>query len=98
MQARSDAIASGLIHGTPVSIKHRRYLFQTRFLIHAPTLITIEGLITAAWFFAAQHAAVDDLRLVAYLGAFLNGRALVGWGLLFPFWYLHLASLLREAD
>jgi len=96
VQDRSDSIASGMIRGVPVSIKHRRYLLQTRFLIHGPTLITIEGLLVAAWVFAGQHATVEELRLLAYLAAFVNATGAVGWTLLFPFWYFHLASLLRE--
>jgi hypothetical protein len=73
IQNRSDAIVSGVIRGVPVSVRHRRYLLQTRFLIHGATLI-------------------------AYLVAFVNATGAFGWTLLFPFWYLHLASVLRQAE
>jgi hypothetical protein len=98
VQNRSDAIITGVIRGVPVSVKHRRYLLQTRFLIHGAALISIEGCLVIGWMVVGRNAGVEELKLIAYLAAFVNATAVLGWTLLFPFWYLHLASVLREAE
>jgi hypothetical protein len=98
VQNRSDAIVSGVIRGVPVSVRHRRYLLQTRFLIHGATLITIEGCLLIGWMLIGRNAGVEELKLIAYLVAFVNATGAFGWTLLFPFWYLHLASVLRQAE
>lgn len=98
VQNRSDAIITGVIRGVPVSVKHRRYLLQTRFLIHGATLISIEGCLVVGWMVVGGNAGVEELKLTAYLAAFVNATGVLGWTLLFPFWYFHLAAVLRQAE
>ena len=98
VQTRSDAIISGVIRGVPVSVKYRRYLLSTRFVINGGTLIGITGVLAVAWALVGSKTTTEELRLLAYLVAFVNAAGAIGWPVTIPFWYLQLAEALRQAE
>ena len=95
VNGRADAIA-GALHGFP--IKHRRYILQVSFVLNASTLIAVAGVLTVGWLLVGRNATVAEFRLFAYLLAFLNAVAAVGWPITVPLFYRHLGSVLRQAE
>lgn len=50
------------------------------------------------WFFFGASANSEDLRLLAYLLAFISFGGVLGWLATTPFWYRGLSAVLREAE
>jgi len=98
VQTRSDAIVSGVIRGVHVSVKYRRYLLSTRFVINGGTLIAVTGVLAVAWALIGSKTSAEELKLLAYLIAFVNATGAIGWPVTIPFWYLRLAEVLRQAE
>ena len=98
VKSRADIIASGGIQGVPVSLKRRRYMLQVDIVINSGTFIAIEGFLAIAWVLIGRSASTDDLKLLAYLMAFLDATGAIGWLVTLPTHYRHLAAVLREAE
>ena len=98
VNSRADAVASGGFQGFAMPIKHRRYVLQVRFVINAGTLIAIEGVLAIGWVLIGTNASTEELRLFAYLLAFLNAVGAIGWPMTVPLLYRDLAAVLREAE
>jgi hypothetical protein len=94
----ADVIAGGGLEGVQLSHKHRRYLLQVRSVTNLGALIAIHGVLAIGWFLTGSNASSDDLRLLAYLIAFLNSVGAIGWLATSITNRRHLASLLREAE
>jgi hypothetical protein len=95
---RADTIANGGFQGVPVSLKRRRYMLQVDIVINSGTLIAVEGILAIAWLLIGGNASADDLKLLAYLMAFLDATGAIGWLATLPTHYRHLAAVLREAE
>ena len=95
VNGRADAVA-GSLQG--FSIKHRRYVLQMSFVLNAATLIAIASVLTVGWILIGRNASVEEFRLFAYLLAFLNAVAAIGWPVTVPLFYRHLAAVLRQAE
>jgi hypothetical protein len=60
--------------------------------------IAIAGVLTVGWVLIGRNASVQEFRLFAYLLAFLNALAAIGWPVTIPLFYRHLAAILRQAE
>lgn len=94
----SDTISTGVVRGVSVSAKHRRYVLQIRLVLNAGTLVVVEGLLAIGWLLLGGNTSVDDLKLLAYLVAFINAVGAIGWLATLPTHYRHLAAVAREAE
>jgi hypothetical protein len=92
------AIVSGGLPGGQVPVKDRRYRLQVPFVINSGALIAIEGVLAIGWLLIGGNAGASDLKLLAYLIAFLNAVNAIGWLATIPTHYRHLAAVLREAE
>ncbi len=95
---RGDTIVTGVIRGVRISAKHRRYVLQVRLILNAGALIVIEGVLGIGWLLVGGNASADDIKLLAYLVAFINAVGAVGWLATLPSHYRHLATVMREAQ
>ena len=98
VNSRGDTIATGVVRGVRVSVRHRRYVLQVRLILNAGTLIVVEGVLAIGWLLVGGNASADDLKLLAYLLAFINAVGAIGWLATLPTHYRHLAAVFREAE
>lgn len=98
VNSRGDTIATGVVRGVRVSPKHRRYVLQVRLILNAGALIVIEGVLAIGWLLVGGNANASDLKLLAYLIAFINAVGCVGWLATLPTHYRHLAAVMRESE
>ena len=95
--SRSDAIATGTFGGAGAPFKHRRYRLQVNIVINTGSMIFMSGLLATGWLIIGRQASAG-IQLFAYLTAFGNGVAAIGWLVTLPTDYRHLASVLRQAE
>jgi hypothetical protein len=98
VEDRADAVAGGVARGIPLSIQHRWWNLQIRFVICAGTVTTGLGFLAAGWFMIGRNASLEDARWFAYTAAFINLVGVFGWSVICPIWYRRLQSLLRQAE
>lgn len=98
MNSRGDTIATGVVRGVPIPAKHRRYALQVHLVLDAGTLIVVEGVLAIGWLLVGGNASADDLKLLAYLVAFINAIGAIGWLVTLPTHCRHLAAVLCEAE
>lgn len=98
VNSRGNTIATGVVRGVRVSARHRRYVLQVRLILNAGTLIVVEGVLAIGWLLVGGNASADDLKLLAYLLAFINAVGSIGWLATLPTHYRHLAAVFREAE
>jgi hypothetical protein len=95
---RADGIVSGAFRGVLVPVTHRRRELQVGFVIDGGGLVSMEGVLAVAWVLLGRSVSVEELKLLAYLIAFLNATMAFGWALTLPTFYRHLAAVLRQAE
>jgi len=95
---RADGIVSGAFRGVRVPVTHRRRELQVGFVTNGGGLVSVQGVLAIGWLLIGGNAGADDLKLLAYLVAFLNAVGAIGWALTLPTFYRHLAAVLREAE
>ena len=98
VEDRADAVASGVSRGVPLSIRHRWWNLQIRFVICAGTATTMLGMFAAGWFMIGRNASLEDARWFAYTAAFINLVGVLGWSVNWPLLYSSQRSVLREAE
>jgi hypothetical protein len=95
---RADGIVSGAFRGVGVPVTYRRRELQVGFVTNGGGLVSMEGVLAVAWVLLGRSTSVEELKLLAYLIAFLNAMMALGWALTLPTFYRHLASLVRQAE
>ena len=98
IERRADAIVTGIIRGVTVPIKHRRILLHLRWFGATAIVVCYYALTTVALVLFARNASSEKVALLAYLFAWFSFFAVfgsLGHGTLL---YLHLRSVLREAE
>jgi len=98
VRLEANPIVTGFIQGVSVSMKHRSLLLNTRWLPSVTAVVAYQSGMALGWLLIGRNASDEEVRLFAYLVAFLAGITALGWIFLAPFWYLHLASVLRQAE
>lgn len=98
IQNRSDAIVSGVVRGVTVSIKHRWSLLYMRLLPNIVVGILFHGMMALGWLIVASNMSSEEVRRFSYLMAFFTFGGFMLWLLLAPIWFLHLVSVLRQAE
>lgn len=97
IDARTDAIVSGLVEGVPVSLRHRWIILQESW-IRSMTLVLCSELVLSAGFAAIGHAADgEEVKLYAYLNTVIIFFPIAIGG--FPWMalsYRRLRAVLRE--
>jgi hypothetical protein len=97
-QTRGDAIVSGIVRGVPVSIAHRRFLIYARWTPAIGCLLGMMALVSIGWLLIGRNVSSEEVRLFAYLSAFLAALTTLAWLFITPVWYFHLLSVLRQAE
>jgi hypothetical protein len=98
VNGRGDTIATGVVRGVRISARHRRYVLQVRLILNAGTLIVVEGVLAIGWLLVGGNASPGDLKLFAYLVAFIDAVGAVGWLATMPSHCRHLAAVMRESE
>jgi hypothetical protein len=91
-------IATGVMPSGPISTTARWLLLRTYWMANSVGVVFFEALMAIGWLLIAANVSVEGAKLFPYMAAFFAfvtalGRLIVG-----PFWYSHLASVLREAE
>jgi hypothetical protein len=73
-------------------------LLGTSWLLNVGMQIGLQSFLGIGWLLIAASAEAEEVKLFAYLAAFLASIIVLGWVLVAPFWYLHLRTVLREAE
>jgi hypothetical protein len=98
VQALSDRIVTGVIQGVPVSAEHRSMLLNTRWLPAATAVLAYTIAMAIAWGVIDRNIDAQGVGLFVAVVRFLLLITAVAWVVLGPFWYFHLASILRQAE
>jgi len=95
---RIDAIATGVVRGTMVSVQHRRLMlyFSWGMLVTAGLSACVIGVFF--FIYMGRNIADPGLRGFAYFIAFFHAGGFLGWFVPSFFWYFHLTRVLRQAE
>jgi hypothetical protein len=96
--SRSDAIASGAIGGFPSPVKHRRYRLRAQIVVNSGAVIGVEAILAFGWMLIGRNSGSGGIQMFAYLFAFLDALAAIGWLATLPTHYGYLSSIVREAE
>jgi predicted secreted protein len=94
----TEIVLTGVVRGVRVPVGYRRRVLQTTLATNIAGQVGIASGLALGWILIGRGAAVEELQMLAYLFAFLNGVAALAWPLVFPFHYRYLESVLREAE
>jgi hypothetical protein len=92
-----DWIYNGVMPGARISTTARWLLLRTYWTANSVGVVFFQALMAIGWLLIAASMSVQEAKLFPYMAAFFAfvvafGRLVIG-----PFWYLHLASVLRRA-
>jgi len=97
-QNRLDAVATGIVQGVRMPAKYRELLLYTRLLPFVAVVVSPLLFWGIGWMLLAREVGDEDVRLFAYLAAFLVACAAVGWLSLCTVQFFYLRSLVRQAE
>lgn len=95
---RAGTIATGWFEGVRMPLERRQYLLQVELILNSGTVIVIQGMLAIGWWLIGRSAGGNDVKLFAYLVAFIDTVAVIGWLATFPVHYRHFASILRQVE
>jgi hypothetical protein len=98
MQDRRDAVATGMVGDVRVSAKHRRLQLLYSWGGAVTAGVGFHLMMFIGWMMVASVASSEQAELLAYLFAFFTSVGVMNWIVQSPFWYSHLASVLRQAE
>jgi len=98
MLRRVDAIATGVVRGVRISVRHRRLTLYYSWGMLVTTGLLYCVLLALLWMSIARNVIDPELQIFAYACAFYAGGGFLGWSVQSVFWYSHLASILRQAE
>ena len=94
LQDLNDMIATGVVRGVAVSLERRRLMLNVNWVVAAANVVNFSFLFSIGYALIGQYA-VEGVKMLAYLCAFLSFSAAVGWIVFTPFHYVQLRSELR---
>jgi len=97
-QRETEAIATGVSRGVATSLHYRWMQLRISWFGVVGRQIAFLIVLSAGWLFLGRSMGDEDARLLAYACAFLTFGGAIGWAIVCPFWYAHLASILRQAE
>ncbi len=97
-QRETEAIATEVNRGVASSLPYRWMQLRVSWFGVVGRQIALLVLLSARWLFFGRSTGDEDVRLLAFACAFLAFVGAVGWAIVCPFWYAHLASILRQAE
>ena len=97
LQDLNDMIATGVVRGVAVSLKRRRLMLNANWVVAAGIVVNFMFLFSIGYALIGQYA-VEGVKMLAYLFAFISFCAAVGWLVFIPLHYVQLRSELRQAE
>ena len=97
-QNRMDAVATGFVNGVRVSAAYRVLLLYSRMVPIILLAVTCFVLWGVGFLLLARAVTDDDVRLLAYMGAFINAVAALGWLFIGGAQVVYCRSTLRQAE
>ena len=97
-QNRLDAVATGFVCGVQVSVRYRELLFYSRVLPFILVVVSPLFFCGIAMMLLARTVADGDIRLLAYIAAFLNACGAAGWLSIGAAQVVYFRSMLRQAE
>lgn len=91
----ADVITIGVLHGVPISTKHRTMLLYGVWGAYVTMAVTCAVFCAVVNMSIANYVTDAGVKLVAYLTAFIAAAAALAW-VVNGLWYYR--SLLREAE
>jgi hypothetical protein len=85
-------IATGVMPGGSISTTARWLLLRTYWTANSVGVVFFQTLMGIGWLLIAANMSAEEAKLFPYMVVVALGRLIIG-----PFWYLHLASVLRRA-
>ena len=90
-------ITTGVMLGGSISTTARWLLLRSYWTANTVAVVFFQALMGIGWLLIAANMSAEEARLFPYMAAFFAfvvafGRLVIG-----PFWYSHLASVLRRA-
>ena len=75
---RAGTIATGWFEGARMPFERRQYLLKVELILNSGTVIVIEGMLAIGWWLIGKNAGGSDVKLFAYLVAFIDSVAVAG--------------------
>ncbi len=94
---RNDEIVTGVINGTPISMKYRRLMLFTKWLPYATFLVVFLIVASLGVLELARGADDDRIRIVGYACTMLMLGGAAFWSILGVFVFAHMWSVLRDS-
>ena len=98
VQVLTDRIVRGFVGGAPVSTRYRSLLLHTRWLAAVATVVAYAISMVIGWGVIGRNVDAEGASLFVDVIRFLSLIAAASWLVLAPFWYLQLASVIRQAE
>ena len=92
-----DWISNGVMPGGRLSITARWLLLRSYWTANSVGVVFFEAMMAIGWLLIAANMT-EDAKLFAYMAAFFAFVTALGRLIIGPFWYAHLASILRQAE
>ena len=98
----SDSVAFALVAGTFIFGTFLSFwlsrVADADFVTWGLSAVAVSGFVVLASLLIAPNAAGEDLKLLAYIGAFLNPGVILSWATMEPIHLIHYRSILRQAE
>jgi hypothetical protein len=97
LQDLNDMIVTGVVRGVAVSLKWRRLMLNVNWVTGSGLVVNFMFIFSIGYALIGQYA-VEGVKMLAYLFAFISFCGVVGWIVFTPFHYVQLRSELRGAE
>jgi hypothetical protein len=98
VQTQTDAVVSGVVRGVAVSAYYRRKGILVRWILIGAVQTLLQVVWGTAWWAFAENVDVEAVRLLAHMLCFIFFCSALIWLGYMPYWYYHLAAILRQAE